>query len=664
MTRAFSKFRPRILFLSSIVILVWAGLIIRFFHIQVIRAEDLRARSTQQGGNKVFLSAVRGTVNDRNGLSLATNVVHYSFGIHPEEVEDRELLINSFMAATGRSQKYYQTKFDESTPYAFLERNLRSELARPLLKLKDRGLVVDRHGYRSYPHRNIASQIIGFTDIDNVGIEGVEKQFDKYLKGKGGWIVLQQDGKGRSRRNHAYPRMVPVDGSDVYLTIDLQYQAILQDELQKQISKTGSRGAIGIILAPQTGRILAMASLPDYDPNAPAASPRESYRNRSVTDQFEPGSTFKIVPATAALSYNSVGTQEEFNCGDGKYNFRGHIIEDWEKFGLLSFPQIIQNSSNVGTVKIAERVGPRNLYTIGRKFGFGAVTGILFPGEAKGVFKQVEEWSGISLGEISIGYEVSATTLQMALAYAAVANGGFLMKPHIVEKIVHPSGTVRYEAEPQVIRRVASKEVMSELTGMLEMVVSSGTGTRAKLPGWNVAGKTGTAKKFIDGHYSPNRFVTSFAGFFPTDDPEMVAVIILDEPKYGYHWGGEGSAPVFKEVMKRIIQTDDAILVSRQRTRERESLAVSEARRTAEKAKAESVTPLTLMTTAVAEEESVEDGWVSVPDVRGRSLRNAASMLRNAGLKVRPRGSGTVIWQSPSPGAVVKQSSFCTIGLN
>ncbi len=647
------------LFLSSMVILIWAALLVRFFHIQVIRANDLSDRSKRQGGNKVNLAAVRGAVKDKNGNELATNVVHYSFAIHPSEVENREQLITAFSEATGRERKYYEARFNEPVNYVFLERNLRSEVARPLLELSDRGLVSSRHGYRSYPHKNVASQIIGFTNVDNRGIEGVEKQFDKNLQGKDGWIVLQQDGKGRSRRNNAYPRMAPVDGSDVYLTIDLQYQAILQDELQRQINRTSAGGAMGVILEPATGKILAMASLPDYDPNAAATFPRATFRNRTVTDQFEPGSTFKVVAAAAAITHRSVSLHEEFNCGGGRYEFRGHIIEDWEKFGLLTFPQIIQNSSNVGIVKIAERIGPRNLYTIGRKFGFGALSGITFPGEAKGVFKPTDDWSGISIAEISIGYEVSITSLQLALAYGAVANGGFLMKPHIVEKIVHPSGTVSYEAEPTVVRRVASREVMAELTDILELVIAKGTGAKAYLPGWGVAGKTGTAKKFMAGGYSERRFIASFAGFFPANDPRLVGIIIVDEPRDGLHWGSETSAPVFKSVMKRIIQADNSILAHKP-VKERPAMLVAEATRS-EEVEVPTRTSAPILSYSVP--VSNEEGWATVPDVRGRSLRNATSMLRRVGLKVAPLGSGTVVWQNPPPGKRVRKSSFCSIGL-
>ena len=653
MTKSFTKFRSRILFLSSIVIIVWAGLTVRFFHIQVIKSNDLADRSKRQGGNKVDLSAVRGSVKDRNNNDLASNVVHYSFGIHPKEVENRERLINAFAEATGRQRNYYEERFNSQASFVFLDRNLRYNIAQPLLRIEDKGLISNRHGYRYYPQKRIASQVLGFTDVDNIGIEGIEKQFNKNLKGKSGWVVLQKDGKGRSRRNNSYPRMAPIDGSDLYLTIDLHYQAILQNELQKQVKRTSAKGAMGVIVEPSTGKILAISSLPDFDPNEAATFPPETFRNRVITDQFEPVSTFKLVSATAALSRKLVKKNEEFNCGNGFYEYRGQTIKDWDKFGLLTFPQIIQNSSNVGIVKVSERVGPKNLYDFGRKFGFGALSGIAFPGEAKGVMKRIEEWSQISIAEISIGYEVSVTSLQLALAYSAVANGGFLMKPHIVEKIVHPTGAISYQAKPQVGRRVASREVMKDLTDMLELVVSKGTGSKANLQGWNVAGKTGTAKKYADGGYSNQKFVASFVGFFPAHKPRMTAVIILDEPKEGFHWGSVSSAPVFKSVMKKIIQGNDAILIHK--PIQRKDIFVAKDNPKSINDRGQKTSPPLLST--------VRNSWVVVPDVRGRSLRNATSLLRKAGLKVIPKGSGTVVWQNPSPGKKVKVSSFCSIGL-
>lgn len=661
MTKAFTKFRPRILILSSLVILSWTGLTMRFFYIQVIRGADLREQSHNQGQNRAILSAVRGKIRDRNHIPLAENIIHYSFAVHPEEVENREEIITSFSEATGRSRDYYEGKLNSSSPYVYLERNLRSEVGRELMKIRDRGLITNRHGYRFYPHQRIASQVLGFTNVDNLGLEGIEKEFDGYLKGRDGWIVLQRDGKGRDWRNHAYPRRDPMDGSDIVLTLDLHYQAILQDELGRRVEQTGAAGGMGLLVDPHTGRILALACLPDFDLNEPAAYSRETYRNKVVTDQFEPGSTFKIVTAAAALTYNTVGIQQEFNCENGSYIYRGQVIKDWNDFGLLTFSQIIANSSNVGTVKIAETVGRDRIYTTGRKFGFGSVTGIQFPGETKGVLKETDQWSGISLAEISLGYEVSVTTLQLAAAYSAIANGGFLMKPFLVDRIIHPTGKVTYASSPQLIRKVASRPVMERLTSMLCQVVETGTGTSARLKGWNIAGKTGTAKKYLNGSYSDSKFIASFVGFFPAHDPILTGVIILDEPKPGYHWGGTGAAPVFRELVKRIINSDDSILAHRP-TEERgghEFFAAADP--ISNKA---AINPVALLTVGTIPEPEVENGMAYVPDVRGKSLRRAVADLKNAGLTPKVQGSGTVVWQSPAPGKMVKLHSACTVGLN
>ncbi|MFQ6674143.1 MAG: peptidoglycan D,D-transpeptidase FtsI family protein, partial [Fidelibacterota bacterium] len=429
MTKAFSRLRPRILLLSSAVILAWSGLTIRFFYIQVVRGSELRELGRHQGENKVTLPAVRGTIYDRNHLPLAENVVHYSFAVHPGKVENKEAIISALAQVTHRSREYYEEKLRSGGKFVYLERNLRNDICRPLLNLEDEGLIIHRHGYRFYPHHNIASQIVGFTNTDNLGLEGIEKEFDGRLKGRDGWIILQTDGKGRSRKKQDFPKHEPLDGSDIILTIDLEYQAILQDELLRRVETTGARGAYGIVIDPQSGKILAMASLPDFDPNDHLASPPDHYKNRVIADQFEPGSTLKIVPATAALTLRTVEIDQEFNCEDGSYNFRGTLIKDWSDFGLLTFPQIIEHSSNVGIIKIAETVGAENLYLFARKFGFGVPSGIQFPGEARGVLKPVREWSTISLAEMSLGHEISVTVLQLAYAYGAIANGGFLMRP-------------------------------------------------------------------------------------------------------------------------------------------------------------------------------------------------------------------------------------------
>jgi len=633
----------------------------RFFYVQILHGHELREHVKQQGENKIILPAVRGTIRDRNLSELAQNVVHFSFAIHPQKVKDQQALISSFTEATGRSRHYYEKKFNSEASFIYLERNLENDLSRSLLNLKDEGLVSYRHGYRSYPHHNIAAQIVGFTNIDNIGLEGTEKEFNTYLRGRDGWLILQTDGKGRSQKNPSYPQEKPIDGCDVILTIDLDYQAILHDELYQQMLLKGARGAMGILIEPRSGKILAMTSFPDFDPNYPFNFPKENYKNRVITDQFEPGSTFKIVPATAALNNSSVGIDEEFYCEDGSYEVNGTLIKDWSEFGLLTFPQIIEHSSNVGIIKIAQRVGARDIYLFSRKFGFGSLTGISLSGEAQGKLRNVDEWSTVSLAEISLGHEVSVSALQLAYAYGAIANGGFLMKPILVDRIIHPSGRIIHESIPQLIRKISSKEVMNKLTDMLQRVVRSGTGTSASIQGWEIAGKTGTAQKYIAGGYSSSKFISSFIGFLPTDNPQLLGVIILDEPEIGYHWGSVGAAPIFKEIVKRIINSDDTFLVRQTKNENNKTPNLSFTK----EVKKENDNPISKMkSTVVKVKQNQKNERIRVPEIRGRSLRSAIGILGSVGLKPIVQGSGTVVWQSPAPGTIVKVNTRCTIGLN
>ncbi len=631
----------------------------RYLYIQVFRSNNFSEIIKIQGEERILLPAIRGTIHDRKFRPLAENVVHYDFAIHPNRVENRDLIVSTFSKVTGRSKEYYENRLDSDKTYEFLERNLKHDESKPLLTLKDKGLVAHKHSSRLYPHGHIASQIIGFTNIDGKGLEGLEWQYDVGLIGKTGWIILETDGHGKSRKNQAYPIQKPVDGNNLVLTIDAEYQAILQDELERSIASTGAAGGMGIILEPFSGKILAMSSLPDYDSNTPSLSQQEFIRNRVITDQYEPGSTFKIVPALAAIHTGKVNIKEEFNCENGSYDFLGTTIKDWSDFSLLTFSQIIEKSSNVGVIKIAERVGAKDLYRFARKFGFGSESGISFPGEANGRLRTIDEWSRISIAQFPLGHEVSVTTLQIALAYAAIANGGYLMKPIIVEKIQNAEGQVIHHEKPQIIRKISSSKNIASLKSMLQRSVENGTGTSAYLAGWNVAGKTGTAQKFIDGEYSKLKFISSFAGFFPADDPQLVGVFVLDEPGKGQHWGGLSAAPIFKNVMKRIIYQDDEILVHKPRLKNRltphpdtsqDDLLVG----------TQDNAPLTLMTVSV---EKFNPG-VIVPDLRGMSLRSAISTVKKFELTPKVEGSGAVVYQWPIPGTEVSPGSTCSIKLN
>ncbi len=421
---------------------------------------------------------------------------------------------------------------------------------------------------------------------------------------------------------------------------------------------------MGIILNPQTGAILAMATIPDFDSNYPGRSEISWQRNKIITDQFEPGSTYKIVPVIAAIDQNTVSMWQEFNCENGSYMFAGRTIRDWEDFGLLTIPQIMENSSNVGIIKIAETLGQNNLYRYSRDLGFGMHTQIKLAGEHPGTLRQVTEWSDISLAQVSLGHEVGVTALQLGMAYAAIANGGFLLKPRLVKQIVSSTGKTVYQEQPEVIRKVASKEVMSMMTDMLCRVVDTGTGIKAAINGWPIAGKTGTAQKFIDGQYSNKKFISNFVGFLPADNPQLVGVIILDEPKIGYHWGGHGAAPVFHRVMERIINMDDSIRLLKPQTIDSDHMLVQERLPLPHTSDNTEANPVVLSKAiAVVPVVQKDNGDSFLPDVRGMSLRKARTVLREIGIRTYFKGSGKVIWQSPKPGTILAEGSICTIGL-
>ena len=633
-------------------IMGWAMLSARLFQIMVIDSEQYKQQGITQAQKNEKLLAVRGNIYDRNNVPLTQNIIHYSLGAQTFKIKDRAEFAAKIANSTGRDIEYYLKKIDTKKSFVVIEHKLRQNKVKPLLEQIIPGLVVERKSRRYYPQENIASQTVGFTDVDDKGLTGIEKEFNSYLAGKAGWVVKQVDGKGRSQIKTSFPIKPPIDGSNIQLTIDLEYQSILHEELNRRINETNAKGAIGIIMNPQNGSILAMSSMPDFNPNQHGLSPIENQKNRVLTDQFEPGSTYKVVTATAAVATNAVSLYEEFNCKEGKINVAGKIISDHEIFGLLTFPQIIAHSSNVGMIKIAQKLGQEPLYAFSRDFGFGAPTGIQFPGESKGKLRQTKNWSEMSLAEVSIGYEVGVTALQLASAYAAIANGGYLIKPRLIKQILSAKGEVIYAEKPEIIRKIGNPEIMETVKDMLVDVVQYGTGEKAKIKGWSIAGKTGTAYKFIDGAYS-NKYISNFAGFFPAEKPQVVGVIILDEPKYGYHWGGYGAAPVFRRIAQRIINVDDSIKHHKKEKRPTETVIANN----------DNEKSLIALST-VNSLKKYQDGYAIVPNVRGMSIRKAKSILKKSNLRAKFEGSGQVVWQSPAPGTKKLPGTICTIGLN
>ena len=658
MTKNYLKFHSRILIVIYLTLFSWVGLSFRLFQVQVINGAKYREIGFKQSQSQIPIAAVRGNIYDRHSKSLTRNIIKYSFATYPAKVSNTNKLAIQLSNYLGRTPKYYKEKLEKNKNFTYLERNLSKKDSKPLLDELPEQLIVERDSHRFYPNGNIGAQLIGYTDPDNFGLTGIEKQFNDYLTGTPGWVIRQLSGKGNSLPNNRFPSKGPIDGNNIQLTIDLEYQVVLQEELYRRINETEAKSAMGILLNPQTGEILAMASLPDFDSNYPSKYSMEYHKNRVLTDQFEPGSTFKFVAASAALKHQLVDLNEEFFCENGQFTFAGRVVNDHENYGLLTFPQIIENSSNVGMIKIADRIGTKRLFRACRDFGFGMPTNISFAGESPGTLRHMTKWSGFSIASVSMGQEIAVTTLQLAMAYAAIANGGFLMKPLLVKQIINNNGKSIYTESPEVLRKVSDPKVMKDLTKMLIRVVETGTGTSAFIPGWSIAGKTGTAEKFIDGEYSKTKYISNFAGFFPAENPQVVGVFVLNEPKHGFHWGGIGAGTIFNRVVKRIINMDDSIQILKDKYKN-----VQE--------------PLTMVDNFIESNKNVQvkpmytkAAYVntnhysnSMPDVRGMSLLQAKVVLRQLGYKIKFSGSGQVAWQSPKPGAHLIEGSVCSVGL-
>jgi len=649
-------------------IALWTIMIGKLYLIQVVNGADYRKVGRRQVENREPLPAVRGNIYDRDFKQLTMNVEQYSFGVHPTQVKNKYRIATAFAKTFGSSRAHYLNRMRSSEPFVWLERNVAKSKAQPVLKLEKDGLIIKTDSERYYPFHEIASQLLGCTNVDGMGASGIEVQYDSLLKGHPGWTTLRKSGRGGSMPSPQFPTIPPVNGDDIQLTINFDYQTTLEEALKRGMDRYEAKKGMGVLMDPSTGEILGMTSLPSFNPNDPSRASMETMKNRAITDVFEPGSTFKIVAATAALATHTVQPSDQFFCENGSIKIEGEIIHDWKPYDWLTFENVLVNSSNIGIIKVARKAGQEALYKYLRRFGFGTKTGSDLLGESSGIVHNLDEWTEISPASVAIGHEVSVTALQMANAFAAVANDGYLMEPHIIKQITDQSGNVVYKSSPKVIRQVASEKVMHTLKNMLEQVVERGTGTLAKIDGMRIAGKTGTAQKSINGYYSETKYVSSFIGFLPVDNPRLLCAIILDEPKFGMHWGGHAAAPIAHEVFTQIINSTDAYYATAAKA-ETGNRVTRKASSYSTKKSAKQ--PIALNTRMVLTDQSNKPAETvnpitrkRMPDLRGKSLRKAITELYDLGLEVDIDGSGKVVTQWPRPGVHVKTGTTCKLELS
>jgi cell division protein FtsI/penicillin-binding protein 2 len=543
----------RIYFLLVAFLSVFFVLVIRLLIIQVKDSWKYKEIAKKQYESKIVLSPQRGNIFDRNMNTLVSNAEFYSFGVDPEVLEDNTTIINLFSVIFGKSKEYYREKLNKESRFVWLERMVHESIAKKIDITKIKGLIRIEEPRRVYLNEEVCCHVLGCTNIDNTGLSGIELQFEQILHGADGYMILQRNGLGKVNPSLDLPRQEPVNGKDIVLTIDLVYQSILDEELAKGAEEFEAEGAMAIMLDPKTGEILALSNYPNFNPNKFSQAKPAQFRNRVITDIFEPGSTFKIVTMAAALDQNIYKPEDKIYCENGKYKTNtGAIITDHEPLGLLTFSEAVQHSSNIYMAKAVKMIGDEQFYKYARNFGFGISTGIELPGEIHGELRKPVEYNKETITYMAFGYGLSATVLQIASAYCAIANKGILMKPHIIDKIIDEDNNVILKSEPQEIRRVVSEKTAQEMTNMFQMVVQKGTGKVANIQGIDIAGKTGTAQKVIDGKYSKESHCGSFVGFVPAVNPKFLLMVLMDAPQKKYY-GSDVAAPIFKKVIARIM---------------------------------------------------------------------------------------------------------------
>ena len=631
MTKNYIKFKKRIIFVHISIMLIWIGFGFRLFNIQIINKLN-----SPQGIKLESINGFRGNFYDANGNNLTQNLTFYRIGIHPQKILNNNLL-NDLSECTGTDKEIYLSKVSSDKGYIDLEKKINKN-CEYLQKKYPNSLIIKKSHKRYYPEDNLVSQIVGFTNIDDEGVSGLESKYNKFLKPVSGSKLSKRNGLGVKISDPTLPSQEAKNGADITLTINKEYQAVLRDELIIQMEKVGASASMGLILNPQTGAILSMVNLPDYNPNSPNDFDIELQRNKIVSDLIEPGSTFKIVTMAAALE-SDISLTDEYNV-QGPYNFHNiKMIEDSEPHTVLNVKEILAFSSNIGTIKIAEYLGKKSIYNQAREFGYGTKTGFDSFTEQSGTFREPSKWTLSSMHSVPIGYEISATPLQIAMSYAAIANGGFLLKPYVVERIEKHDDTI-IKNQRNTKKRILSQSNSEKLGLMLSHTVENGSGKSAAIDGWNVAGKTGTSKKLIDGQYSEKEFISSFVGYFPYENPQLLCLIILDSPDVSrnLHWGGISAAPVFKSVMDRIINIDKSITISRSKN---------------QRVKNEPI--------LIQKNYKIKIEYVEMPNLIGKTVRDAFSDLKKVGIKPQISGRGLIVSQSIDAGTKIEKESICIL---
>lgn len=635
------------------VLVLWVIVIeVRLIVLQVVQYTELVARADRQQMSTLPAPAKRGEIFDRHGRLLAYSVDADTIYAVPTEITDAEktaaALCEALDDCTKKIRDELRDRLAQNRAFVYVRRRATPLQAKRVAALGLEGVAFRKESKRFYPNRELAAHLLGYVGVDNAGLAGLEATYDKTVRGREGKLLVQTDA-----RRFVFSRLerAPTAGASIELTIDEHLQHIAEREVRAGVEAARADGGTAVIMDPHSGEILAMASWPTFNPNDYSDASELARRNRAVQDLYEPGSTFKLVTASAAIEEKVFTPDEIIDVSAGLIRFGNRVIDDMHRNGPLSFTDVIVKSSNVGAIKVGLRVGAERMGLYIRRFGFGRATSTDFPGESPGIVWDSSRLNDSALASVSMGYQVGVTALQMAAAASAIANGGTLYEPHVVRAIV--KGDQRTMVPPKVVRRAVLPETAATLTQIMEKVVIEGTGKGARLVSYTVAGKTGTADKLVEGRYTGSQQNVSFVGFVPSQRPALTVIVMVDTPRAGGDTGGAIAAPIFKRIADaglRYLGTTPTInpappvMVARnERTPVTQASAIGQPHVIAMPAN---------MTEA------------GLPDLRGMSAREAIRELARAGLTAKMQGTGVVVEQDPPAGSPFEPGATCTLVLH
>ena len=606
--------------------LLFSILVVRLVHLQVFNSSYYFEKAQNQSARLVKIMPERGDIFDRNGKLLTFNIKLKSIYANPNEIEDVWNAAERLQPVLKLQLEEIAMNLDKQKCFVWIQRKVDKETAERIKGLNIQGINFLNENKRIYLSSELYANIIGFAGDDNAGLEGLEKYYDKELSGEEGKINLCYDGIRRCSKIFQTPIEPIRNGRNLYLTLDTSIQYFTYKTIKKYVKRFHAQRGMAIVMDPKTGEILAMVNYPTFDSNEFFKTPKKYWKNSCIIDSYEPGSTFKIITAAALIESNSVDFKKKIYCEDGEYTVLGRTIKDVKKLKYLTFRDIIVKSSNIGMVKVSRNLDRKFFSKIMMKFGFGYKTEIDYPGEIKGLVRPYKEWSKSSLLAIPIGYEISVTPLQIVTAYCAIANDGVLMKPFLISRIEDKDNNEIETFNPQRIRQVISKKTTDTLKTFMELVIEEGTGKAARIPGVKICGKTGTSSKFNNelNQYSKEKYLSSFIGFFPKEEPKYVIGVFIDEPQK-YIYGSVVAAPPFKEIAEYLVNYEN-INYKRIYPNNKEIPTIENNK----------------------EITSLEAGYM--PDLNKLPVRDVVKILSKYNIDFELEGTGFVVEQFPEPG--------------